>query len=288
MDPNNPNPRWKEPVLPEPVDPTPPPPPPPVVHPVFGNVDTETTVTYPAHDRPVKTVGPYWQDKVKNAQPGKHVPYDTGLQDQARAQQEAVIQALLRQAQGDKDSIAQQQLRQSTRAGQGQLAGAAAARGNFGGSGAAMRQVRSAQGAMSRESIDSSRLLMLQEQKAAQALLSQLYGTQQGQDLMSALGLSQNELANLGLDDRYMQGMLGLGAADAVSRDRAESDYLLYQTGLDLDRQRAARGELNNFLSAGGSALQTYFNQNNNQPAAKQAPVYNDGVTLDGSDGSLA
>ena len=198
---------------------------------------------------------PWWATEVTAGAP---VDYEAAAAEEARRKQMEIIQMLQRQAQGDPNSIMQQQLQAAGAAARGQLGGAAAARGNFGGAGAGMRQVRAAQGANSRQQLDDSRVLMLQEQQAAMGALRAMYQKSQEQDAAAATGAAQNALGNYATEDEFIKAMLGIDTQFNVDRTQEDTNAALVKLGL-LDERRqsnnALANDLTQSLATGAGAL---------------------------------
>ena len=138
---------------------------------------------------------PYWDQYFKD-QFGANLPsysYASGNQDQARAQQMQVIQDLQRQAAGDPNSLAQQQLSQGYGAAQAQQSSLGSTmRGQS--AGAAARSTMAGQQGIQRGYAGDQQMLQAQEQQAAQAMLAQLLAQQQGQDITQATDMAQGGL----------------------------------------------------------------------------------------------
>lgn len=223
----------------------------------------------PAPPKPVTTVGPYWSEWNKNQYKNASRP-DVVLDDMgreyARNQQEAFIQQLHRLAQGDPNSLAQQQLRQSTQMAQGQVGGALAARGNLGGAGATMRQAGAVQGAIGRMGTDQGRVLQMQEQAAAQQALAQALAAQRGQDVGQANMMSDAALKNAALNDALQQFYFGSGMRYDVNRAQQDLEGARAELGFGLENQRLD-DRFNSWLAQGaagasGAASRAWANSN--------------------------
>lgn len=200
----------------------------------------------------------------------------TNLQEQARMEQQRVIQDLQRQAAGDLNSLAQQQLRTGYGQAQAQQSSLGSTmRGQS--AGAAMRSIQAGQQGIQRGFAGDQQMLKLQEQQAAQAMLSQLLGQQRQQDTAWQQGLSGIGNQRQGLDNFYQQFMTGqLYGLDVGERDAA-LENIRTQLGLDLEARANARGALNNVLNAGATAAGTYFNMGGNQPSTSAPPLVDAG-----------
>lgn len=172
----------------------------------------------------------YWYDYFRQ-QAGAPAPtpvFNTTNQDQARTQQQQVIQDLQRQAAGDPNSRAQQQLRQSYANAQSQQSSLGSTmRGQS--AGAAMRGIQQGQQGIQRGLIGDQQMLQAQEQQAAQSMLAQILAQQQAQDIAQSQGMANTTLGGNALDDQmrdfYLNGMLGadIGATErqnATARTR--------------------------------------------------------------------
>ena len=187
-------------------------------------------------------------------------PFNTTNQDQARLEQERVIQDLQRQALGDPNSRSQQQLGQSygqARAQQSSLG--STMRGQS--AGAAMRGIQQGQQGIQRGFAGDQQMLMQQEQQAAQALLAQMLQQQQGQDIGQAGAMAgsqlQDEALNQAMQQFYTQGVIQQGLGDY----QYGSDLARTRLGLDLDAQNLQSEQNKQAMQAGGTALSTLMQQ---------------------------
>ena len=166
----------------------------------------------------------YWYNYFRrglNSSPAP-VGYNTTNQDQARLEQQRVIQALQAQAAGDPNSQAQQQLRNAYGQAQAQQSSLGSTmRGQS--AGAALRGIQQGQQDIARGLPGDQQMLQLQEQQAAQSMLAQMLQQQQQQDIAQAQGMAGNTLGNRALEDQmkgfYLNGMLGqdVGASDRAA-----------------------------------------------------------------------
>lgn len=165
----------------------------------------------------------YWRDALfgRFGQSPGTVGYQTGNQDQARLEQQRVIQALQAQAAGDPNSLAQRQLANSYGQAQSQQSSLGSTmRGQS--AGAAQRGIQQGQQQIQRALPGDQQMLMLQEQQAAQAMLAQLLAQQQGQDISQAQGMANTSLGNSAVGDAAKQFYLGLaGDMDLTSTERS-------------------------------------------------------------------
>jgi len=212
--------------------------------------------------RDLREAPPTWDSILKGQMKQGRTPVDfaTANQDQDRAAQNQYIQALHQQAQGDMNSYGQQQLRAGTQMAQGQAAGSAAARGNFGGAGAGMRFAGAAQNAIGRQGQDAAQVLKLQEQQAAQALLAQMYAQQHGQDVGLANGLAQTNMQNFGMDSAYLRGLSQIGQQGAMNDQQLAIDRMNTNLGIFNGQDKINAGWRDMAMGAAGAGAATAFN----------------------------
>lgn len=197
----------------------------------------------------------YHRDELARAGSRAPISFNNQNEQQSRLEADRTIQQLHQLAQGNKDaSSAQQELSQNARMSSGQAGGLAAARGNYGGAGAAMRQVRQAQQGIQAGAQEASSALQAQEQAAAQALLSQMYASQHAGDISAAAQGARIGTANKATNQNYALG----SAAAAIGTDMddwgTQSDLAAAELQSQYDQSKIDRG----FLSAGmgtGAAL---------------------------------
>lgn len=200
----------------------------------------------------------------------------TDLQEQARLEQMRLIQDLQRQAAGDPNSMAQQQLRQGYGAAQAQQSSLGSTmRGQS--AGAAMRGISQGQQGIQRGYAGDQQMLMAQEQQAAQAMLSQLLAQQRGQDAgwqQGLSGITNGRDAARNFYDQFVTGQL-------YGLDRGERDSNLEMArtklGLDLEQRTNDRGMLNNLVNGAATTAGSIYsmggNQNAQAPRNSQAPL---------------
>lgn len=229
----------------------------------------------PVFSNQLTTSSAPWRD-VLGAPRGNVWDPLSNLQEQARLEQQRVIQALQQQAAGDMNSLAQQQLRQGYGAAQAQQSSLGSTmRGQS--AGAAMRGVQQGQQSIQRGFAGDQQMLKLQEQQAAQAMLAQMLGQQRQQDTLWQQGLSGLANQRQSADNFYQQFMTGqLYGLDVGERDAA-LENLRTQLGLDLEARANARGALNNVLNAGATAAGTYFNMGGQNQAPSAPPLVDSG-----------
>lgn len=227
--------------------------------PVFGadQIDQNPTVSLPT--RQGSTNG-YWYDYFRGQydRPYQQTPYGTHNQDQARLEQQRVIQDLQRQAAGDMNSQAQGQLRQGYQQAQGQQASLGSTmRGQS--AGAAMRGIQQGQQGIQRGFAGDQQMLKLQEQQAAQAMLAQMLEQQRNQDFALSQNITQNTLGQQGLYDQgrdfYLNGMLGTDLAATENQNAIARAQLGFEDKMRDLNERLIQGGMN----AGATAAGTYF-----------------------------
>lgn len=173
----------------------------------------------------------------------------TNLQDQARLEQQRLIQALQAQAAGDPNSQAQQQLQNAygqARAQQSSLG--STMRGQS--AGAAQRGIQQGQQQIQRALPGDQQMLLLQEQQAAQQMLSQLLDQQRGQDTSWQQGLSGVTNARQALDDFYKQFNVAQEFGLDVGGRDAQMQQILQRLGLDAQNRQASDQAFQNMLNA--------------------------------------
>lgn len=181
----------------------------------------------------------WWEDfylRQAGASPMQMPQFQTGNQDQARLEQQRVIQALQQQARGDLNSLAQQQLQQGygqARAQQSSLG--STMRGQ--GAGAAMRGIQQGQQGIQRGFAGDQQMLMFQEQQAAQALLAQMLQQQQGQDITQAAGMAGGQMQGDALNQAMQQFYLGQGVQSALGREQLGLKQFMGEQGLNAQLQ---------------------------------------------------
>lgn len=166
----------------------------------------------------------HWESFFADGPASVQMPtFQTANQDQARQQQQQVIQDLQRAAMGDPSSRAQQGLRDA-------YGGATSQQSSLGSTmrgqdaGAAMRGIQAGQQGIQRGFAGDQQQLQLQEQLAAQQMLAQVLSQQQGQDINQAQGMAQGINQGNAMDEAmrqfYTQGRLesGLGRENRVAQ----------------------------------------------------------------------
>lgn len=184
-----------------------------------------------------------------------------GLQDanqqQARVEQQRVIQALQNQAAGASDSQAQRQLAQGfTQAGAQQRALGSSVRGVGGGAG--LRAGLMGAGDVQRSFAGEREMLKRQEQQAAQAMLAQLLGQQHQQDVGLAGARASGDLANQQLNQEMERFYGQLAGQQQLADFQRQSDLNRARLGFDLEgRDLATRQQqqLAGMAATAGSTL---------------------------------
>lgn len=211
----------------------------------------------------------YWRDYYRqgyNSQGAAPIAFQTANQDQARTQQNQVIQDLQRAAMGDPNSRAQQQLQQGYGAAQSQQASLGSTmRGQS--AGAAMRGIQAGQQGIQRGLAGDQQMLQLQEQQSAQAMLAQLLAQQQGQDISQAQGMAGGVQGSQGLSDAMRQFYLGGGVGMDLAGTERDNQIGRAQAGFN-DQQSALTNQLFNAgAGAAAGALGTYGSMGSNSPS---------------------
>ena len=206
-------------------------------------------------DRAVADAGArWWEQFYQNGPASVQMPgFQTANQDQSRAYQQQVIQDLQRQAAGDPNSLAQQQLQQGYGAARSQQSSLGSTmRGQS--AGAAMRGVQAGQSGIQRGLAGDQQMLQLQEQQAAQQMLAQLLAQQQGQDITQAQGMAGAQLGAQGLNNAMSQFYAQQGLNAGLNREQTDWDRVLAQYGFDLENAGVLKGLVNSGVGALGTA----------------------------------
>ena len=183
-------------------------------------------------------------------------PFQVANQGQARAEQQRVIQDLQRQAAGDMNSLAQQQLRQGYGAAQAQQSSLGSTmRGQS--AGAAMRGVQQGQQGIQRGFAGDQQMLKLQEQQAAQAMLAQMLGQQQQQDIGQAQGVANATLNDQQLNDAMRQFYMGGAIQQSLGDLQYNSELGRARLGFDLDAQDVRAAQFRNAAQSLATAVGT-------------------------------
>lgn len=187
--------------------------------------------------------------------------YQIANQDQSRRYQQQVIQDLQRQAMGDPNSRAQQQLQQGYGAAQAQQASLGSTmRGQS--AGAAMRGVQAGQQGIQRGLAGDQQMLQLQEQQAAQQMLAQLLAQQQGQDITQAQGMAQGVLGAQGLNDAMQQFYTSGYIDQLLGNYQWQADKGRAELGFDLEAQNLRDQNFRNATQAAAAGAGTLASMN--------------------------
>lgn len=210
----------------------------------------------------------FWRDYFRQqaSVPGAAISYQTQNQDQARLQQQQVIQALQAQAAGDPNSMAQQQLQQGyANAGAQQSSLGSTMRGQS--AGAARRGIQQGQQGIQRGMAGDQQMLMAQEQQAAQAMLAQLLAQQQGQDINQATAMGQGQLATYGMDDAMRQFYMGGSLQQDLAATERQNAIARAKLGYNDAQTALTQGLVNSGINAGATAVATYGTSGGNKNA---------------------
>lgn len=186
--------------------------------------------------------------------PRTNIGLNTTNADAARTWQTQLIQDLQQQAAGNPNSKGQQALAGAyAQARQGQQALASSARGTGGGAG--LRAGVEGAGEVQRTFEGDKKVLMVQEQQAAQAALAQQLAAMRGLDANQANMMAANTQQNQGLEDAMRQFYTGGGIQQGISAAQTAADRARAQAGLDLEAQEAQSEAQQRALQAGATGL---------------------------------
>lgn len=195
----------------------------------------------------------YYAGLAKNGDGIQAPQYQSGNVDQARAQQDAIIQALQRQAAGDMNSHAQQQLRDMYGRGAAQQASLGSTmRGQS--AGAAMRGIQQGQGQLQAGLAGDQQMLKLREQQAAQQMLAGLYAQQHAQDVTQTGDMANGQLAGNELNQAMQQFYSGMDAQGLLNNYQYGSDFARASMGLDLNASQLAQQQAQQNMQMVGTA----------------------------------
>ena len=195
--------------------------------------------------------------------------FQTANQDQARTEQQRVIQALQAQAAGDPNSLAQQQLANAYQGAQSQQSSLGSTmRGQS--AGAAMRGIQAGQQNIQRNLPGDQQMLMLQEQQAAQSMLAQLLAQQQGQDITQAQGMANTQLQGQQLEDAIRQFYASQGLGHDIEQAQIASERNAGKLGFDLAGKDITNRFLNQATQAGAAAIGTIGSFGQPQKSSQQ------------------
>ena len=184
------------------------------------------------------------------------VGYNTTNQDQARLEQQRVIQALQAQAAGDPSSQAQQQLRNAYGQAQAQQSSLGSTmRGQS--AGAALRGIQQGQQDIARGLPGDQQMLQLQEQQAAQSMLAQMLQQQQQQDIAQAQGTAQGSLQGQGILSDYYRQLMGGALETGANKQQVTLGRGLAEAGFNLDANKINQQFYNDLMGAAQGATAT-------------------------------
>jgi hypothetical protein len=177
----------------------------------------------------------YWSQFFTGGPAAVQMPtFQTANQDQARLEQQRVIQDLQLAARGDPNSRAQQQLQQGYGAAQSQQASLGSTmRGQS--AGAAQRGIQAGQQGIQRGFAGDQQMLQVQEQQAAQAMLAQLLAQQQGQDISQATGMAQGVNQGNAMNEAMRQFYAQQGSGLNMEQGQIGAERAAAQRGFDLE-----------------------------------------------------
>jgi len=212
----------------------------------------------------------YWSQFFLNGPASVQMPqFQTANQDQARTEQQRVIQALQAQAAGDPNSLAQQQLANAYQGAQSQQSSLGSTmRGQS--AGAAMRGIQAGQQNIQRNLPGDQQMLMLQEQQAAQSMLAQLLAQQQGQDITQAQGMANTQLQGQQLEDAIRQFYASQGLGHDIEQAQIASERNAGKLGFDLAGKDITNRFLNQATQAGAAAIGTIGSFGQPQKSSQQ------------------
>ncbi len=199
----------------------------------------------------------YWSNYFMQGPASVQMPtFQTGNQDQARTQQQQVIQDLQRLAMGDRNSASQQQLKNAYGAATSQQSSLGSTmRGQ--GAGAAQRGIRAGQAGINRGLAGDQQMLQLQEQQAAQAMLAQLLAQQQGQDITQAQGMAQGANQAAAMEEAMRQFYAQQGSGLNMEQGQIASERNNAQMGFDLAGRNTTNRLLRQGVQAGAATIGT-------------------------------
>lgn len=204
---------------------------------------------------PAEAGAAYWTDFFNRGPSSVNMPqFQTVNQEQARNEQQRVIQELQRQAAGDLNSLAQQQLR----AGYGQAQAQQSSLGSTmrgQSAGAAMRGVQAGQQGIQRGFAGDQQMLKLQEQQAAQTMLAQLLSQQQSQDIAQATGMAHGVNQGNALDESMRQFYAAQGLQGAIGLEQRNREGRLAQLGVNQTYANLAQQSADQLTQAGATLL---------------------------------
>lgn len=204
----------------------------------------------------------------------QNTEFNNTQQQQSRNAQNFMLQQYHALAAGDKNSVAQKQLRQSIDAAKAQaLSASAGVRGVS--AGAALRGAQNQQQRLGVQGNSDSALLMLQEQAQARQQLLNMYGQQRTGDINAANSSADVFGQNQGLNDAYelFNSAQGYGVHEADRRGLLDKSRA--NLGLDRDLRSANNAAVSSGLNAASTSTQAflkmYSDSSNKAPATQTA-----------------
>lgn len=203
---------------------------------------------------------PYWSEYARQqaamygTRPG--AGSDSGNQNAARQYQDQLIQSLHTLASGDRNSAAQQSLRQGYDAARGQARSLATTRRNVG-AGAAQRGAQRQSENLTAQQSGQSEALMLQQQRAAEQALAQLYAQQRAQDIAYAQQNAQTQLSNTAMNQQAQQQAAQLGLGYDLGQQNQGGQLASAQLGFNLNQQDINQQYMNALAGAGAAGAAT-------------------------------
>ncbi len=228
-----------------------------------------------------------WDRYFANAGRGSSVSmpgFDTGFQNQDRLNQTRVIQDLQTQASGKLTQPLRDQLQQGYNQAKSQQSSLGSTmRGQS--AGAAQRGVSSGQQEIQRGFAGDEKMLQLQQQQAAQAMLAQLLSQQNGQDVNQASLMAQGQLQGDALDEAMRQFYTQGSIEGQLGNYQYGSDLGRARLGFDLEAEDAQRRARANTMAAGatvmGQAVNMGRGNNNTNSGYRQVDGVNSIVSED-------
>jgi hypothetical protein len=208
-------------------------------------------------DTAASNYNPYWSQYGRDQQQyygsRPNVGSDPANQNAARQYQDQLLQGLHTLAAGDSNSAAQQSLRQGYDSARNQASSLATTRRNVGAGAAARGAQRQREGLTAQQSGNSA-ALMLQQQRAAEQALAQLYAQQRAQDIAFANQNAQNQLGNQALNQQGQQSGAALGLGYDLGQMNQQGQLASAQLGFGLSQQDINQQYMNSLVGAGAGA----------------------------------
>lgn len=187
----------------------------------------------------------------------QNTEFNNAQQAQSRAAQQAMLQQYHALAAGDKNSVAQQQLRQSIDAAKAQaLSASAGVRGVS--AGAALRGAQNQQQRLGVQGNADSAMLMMQEQAQARQALLGMYGQQRTGDIAAATAGADVFGQNQGMNDAFQLYNSAQGYNVHEADRRADMDQIRAKQGMDRDLRSQNAAAASSGLQAAATATQQF------------------------------